>query len=45
MQNDMCILQSASSVLCRMYGCEEVCTAPDDIVPNYTYDADTGLIF
>ena len=31
-------------LLCRMYGWEAVCTSPDT-VPDYTYDADTGLIF
>jgi len=32
------------SLLCRLYGWETVDVSPDT-VPDYTYDADTGLIF
>ena len=30
-------------LLCRMYGWE-VADLPQDTVPDYTYDADTGLV-
>ena len=31
-------------LLCRMYGWEVISLA-SDVVPDYTYDADTGLIY
>ena len=31
-------------LLCRMYGWEVISVEPN-VVPDYTYDADTGLIF
>ncbi len=31
-------------MLCRLYGWDVISIEPDD-VPDYTYDADTGLIY